>query len=249
MFSGFDFKRFSLDALQDEENEGDATPLPVVTEHAARPEPVETPPPNKLPPANEEHSEWDWDQDNTAAPVERTAGVSKMGASEQRREQTQAQPAHSLEGERSAAMPTAGDSIAVASPAELGHIDGQGNPGACEPGDIGREGGAAEERTDVQAFQEASIKEEVSSNEMVREYSSLWHSYDSSCSRWTKKLHPSKVPDRLPMCGLRFATNFGNSMFCRLYRLNVKGSTGYQDLLHMHGHAEQNIHTGSRGKM
>lgn len=86
MFSGFDniaegFKRFSLDALQDDEEQVDGTPLPnqrSVT--AVVPEqPTESvPPPKKLPPPVEEPSEWDWDQENTRNAVD-TKGVSNVG--------------------------------------------------------------------------------------------------------------------------------------------------------------------------
>lgn len=64
MFSGFDFKRFSLDALQDEEEaaEGNAE---VVVPPQPQPAAPEAPPP-KLPQRNEEQSEWDWDQDDAA---------------------------------------------------------------------------------------------------------------------------------------------------------------------------------------
>lgn len=178
MFSGFDFKRFSLDALQeneeasrdalqDEQNE-EATPtpmLPVVTEHAEHPEHVGTPPPQKLPPADEENSEWDWDQDNTAAQVERSRGVS-----EQRRDKAQSQQrANSLHDDSRGAFPTAGMSVGAASPAESEQTAGH----------RGREGGAdnlVEERRDVaRVFQEANnaavvgvVVEEGFSNKMVR---------------------------------------------------------------------------------
>lgn len=154
MFSGFDFKRFSLDALQDEDNEEatPATPLSVVPEHAERSERTETPPPQnkKLPPTDEDTSEWDWDQDNTAAQVERTSAVAKVGASEQRREDPQSQRA---------------------SPEKSDQIDGQGNRDAGELGDTGRPNGAYERR-DPRVFPDENavetVKEEVLFKEMVR---------------------------------------------------------------------------------
>lgn len=93
MFSGFDnfaegFKRFSLDALQDQEEQEDGTTLeqrimPVVP--AEQPNVSVETPPQKLPSLKEEHNEWDWDQENTSTAVDRQ-GVSKVGASQQRHE-------------------------------------------------------------------------------------------------------------------------------------------------------------------
>lgn len=175
MFSGFDFKRFSLDALQDEENEEQtpAPPLPVVPERAERLERTRTPPPQKLPPTDTETSEWDWDQD-TAAPAE-TTGVVKVGAPEQRFEETDSQRAGTLEGNRSSlAIPTASMPVSVGAtfPAKPEQKDVQSNPDTGELGVTGPENGVAEERRDV--FQEASKapavtpEEGVLANEMVR---------------------------------------------------------------------------------
>lgn len=168
MFSGFDFKRFSLDALQQDEENEDATPgtpMPTVAERAERP----APPPQKLPPADEEHSEWDWDQDNTTAQLERK-GVSKVGASDQPLDEASEPFADAAEGDCGAATATTavGMSVGAASPAETEQIDGQGKSDAGGPEGTGREGGAdnlvAEER-DVRVFQEASQRE--GSNERV----------------------------------------------------------------------------------
>lgn len=174
MFSGFDFKRFSLDALQDEENE-ESTPLSVVPEHAERSERTETPPPQqKLPSTDEEPSEWDWDHDNAASQVERNGPSTAVGAVEQRQD-ARSQRAHNVEGDSSsAATPTAVMSVGAASPAELEQTGGEGNPDAGKPGDTGQEGGAEQERRDVRVVPEAnnahvvSVKEEIFSTEMVR---------------------------------------------------------------------------------
>lgn len=174
MFSGFDFKRFSLDALQDADEEHNeetpATPLPVVPEQAERSERMATPPPQKLPPIDKENSEWDWDQD-TPAPVE-TDGGAKVGGAPERREETHSQRGDKSEGDSSGAIPTAGMAVVVGSPAKPEQNDGQSNSDGSESGDTGQEGAAAEERRDV--FQEAnnapavSAVEEVLSNEKVR---------------------------------------------------------------------------------
>eukprot|EP00752_Nemacystus_decipiens_P016541 g14784.t1 len=185
MFSGFDFKRFSLDALQDEENE-DVTPstpapLPVVPEDAERSESTEPPPPQKPPRADEEASEWDWDQD-TAAPV-KTTGVAVVGSPGQRNEETHSQGMY-LEGTTtttttttSVAIPTSvGSSIGAATPPKPGQIDGQGASGAGKLGDMGQEGRVADERRDTRVFQEADeapggvrVTEEVFSNKTANQ--------------------------------------------------------------------------------
>eukprot|EP00903_Cladosiphon_okamuranus_P007670 g7438.t1 len=167
MFSGFDFKRFSLDALQDDENE-EATPaktLSVVHEHAEPLQRTETSPlqQNKLPTTHEDTSEWDWDQDNTV--------VADVGASEQRREDPQSRRVHDLKGDSSVsvAIPTAAVTAGEASPEKSDEIDGQGNADTGDPGDTRRQDGAADKRRDPRVFREANpvenVKEDVSSNE------------------------------------------------------------------------------------
>lgn len=173
MFSGFDFKRFSLDALQDEENEEGkpATPMPIVPENVERPERAEAPPPQKIPPSGEEHSEWDWDH-NTAAQMERRRAVSEV---RQRRIEANTERANP---EESVAIPTEGTSIGAACLAEAEKIDIQGNSDAGERRDAGQEVGAdnlaAKQRRDVaRVYQEAntaatSAVGEGFSNDVVR---------------------------------------------------------------------------------
>lgn len=177
MFSGFDFKRFSLDALQDEENEEARTPPPlaVVPEHVGRSERIEIPPPQnkKLPAPDEDSSEWDWNQDNTAVEVETTSEAKDEGASEQRRQDTEWQRTNNVKGDStSEAIPTEDTSAVSASPAKSQQIGGEGSPDAGETGDVGREGEAAQERRDQLVFPEANaglnVKEAVFPNEMVR---------------------------------------------------------------------------------
>lgn len=97
MFSGFDnlaegFKRFSLDVLQQQEDEGDK---PEMKENdssedlsmflAPVPEqPAEAPPPTKQP--NEEDSEWDWDQGGSTRSSRKTL-LARKGAPQQQQQQ------------------------------------------------------------------------------------------------------------------------------------------------------------------
>ncbi|CAM9123728.1 unnamed protein product [Ectocarpus fasciculatus] len=132
MFSGFDnfaegFKRFSLDALQDQDDENatekdEQKRLPAVpeqqhpTEHTESP--TENPPP---PPAEVEDNEWDWDQDNAGATDAQRKGVS---GSQQRHG-----GAHFQNSPQAMSIAHAGISpAAVASPSELDQqstFDGQ----------------------------------------------------------------------------------------------------------------------------
>lgn len=94
MFSGFDnlaegFKRFSLDALQDQLE--DVTPAPeqpsiIPSIPEQQTEIAKTPSPKKLPPPAEEPSEWDWDEQNTRTAAVGRKGKLEVGASQQQHE-------------------------------------------------------------------------------------------------------------------------------------------------------------------
>ncbi|CBJ25593.1 Myosin, heavy chain 10, non-muscle [Ectocarpus siliculosus] len=129
MFSGFDnlaegFKRFSLDALQDQDDENtskdDQQRLPVLpeqqhpTEHTESP--TKEPPPQ---PAEVEDNEWNWDQDNAGATDALREGVGGL---------QQKHVAHLGNSPQATSAAPAGISpAAVASPSELDQstFDGQ----------------------------------------------------------------------------------------------------------------------------
>ncbi len=150
MFSGFDFKRFSLDALQDEEEaaEGNA-------EVVASPQPqqaaAEAPPPKQLPALNEEQSEWDWDQDDTA----QSKPVTNASASQQRHDEEihPERPGKSLTS--TSAEPGPGMSLGTTEPAgseqEVSSLAGEGETGGQE-----REVAADNPLAVAEVFQEAS---------------------------------------------------------------------------------------------
>ncbi|CAN0402680.1 unnamed protein product, partial [Ectocarpus sp. 12 AP-2014] len=120
MFSGFDnfaegFKRFSLDALQDQDentSRDEQQRLPALpeqqhpTEHTESP--TKEPPPQ---PAELEDNEWDWDQDNAGATDAQREGVVGL---------RQKHEAHLQNSPQATSVAPAGISpAAVASPSEL----------------------------------------------------------------------------------------------------------------------------------
>lgn len=157
MFSGFDnfaegFKRFSLDALQDQDDENTAKDeqqeqrLPAVpeqqhpTEHTESP--TKTPPPQ---PAEVEDNEWDWDQDNAEAT---NAEREVVGGSHQKH------GAHLQHSAQATTIALVGTSpAAVASPSELDQstFNGQAGGVLVEAGESLREN---TENTGTQAAEE-----------------------------------------------------------------------------------------------
>ncbi|CAM9418029.1 unnamed protein product [Scytosiphon promiscuus] len=134
MFSGFDnfaegFKRFSLDALQeDDDRQGDGRNtdtsreerMPVVAEKTSPKELADSAPTTKkLPsPPHEEVSEWDWDEGNATAIVEKN-GSSQVGVSTiPHASNLQRLPASANTGGR-VSLSAAGMSVTPASPGEL----------------------------------------------------------------------------------------------------------------------------------
>lgn len=129
MFSGFDnfaegFKRFSLDALQDEDDDNTSQDeqqrLPAVPEQRHPTEytesPTREPPPQ---PAEVEDNEWDWDQDNAGDTDAQREGVGGL---------QQKHGAHLQNSPQATSVAPAGISLAaVASPSEFDQstFDGQ----------------------------------------------------------------------------------------------------------------------------
>jgi len=139
MFSGFDFKRFSLDALQDEEEaaEGNAAEVAVPPQPQQAPQPqsaaTEASSSKKLPPLDEEQNEWDWDQDSTAE----SKPVSNASASHQRHDEEThpEQPGNSLASTSADPDPGPGMSLGTLAVKESSSLAGEGVPRGQEGGD------------------------------------------------------------------------------------------------------------------